>query len=197
MESPFTLSAQPNTDIWKKPPSHDVFTAPFRPHSIAPLNHFLSATLTFTTTYIHQFDQAGLLLIFTSTSPSKNPARKWIKTGIEFFNSQTRYSTVCCDRWADWSVAGTPHSKDIQEGKRSVTVRVERQGGADGLCLWAYVLDGGEKVPLREIAWVYGDNPEEWELEVSAAVARPGKEIDGELEVQFENFEVEWEKPGV
>ena len=64
------------------------------------------------------------------------------------------------------------------------------------MCLWAYVLKGEEKIPLREIAWVYGDNPEEWELEVSAAVARPGKDIDGDLEVKFENFEVEWKKPG-
>ncbi|RFU73319.1 hypothetical protein TARUN_8947, partial [Trichoderma arundinaceum] len=103
----FTFSAPANTDVWKKPPSHDVFTAPpAKPapyHSLSknPFPQFKSASITFTTTYTHQYDQAGIILVFTKPSAP----RKWIKAGVELFDAQSRLSTVCCDNWADWSVA--------------------------------------------------------------------------------------------
>jgi hypothetical protein len=50
---------------------------------------------------------------------------------------------------------------------------------------------GGEKVPLREIAWVF-DEPDSWELEVCAAVARPAKDVEGQLEATFQDFDVKW-----
>jgi hypothetical protein len=57
-----------------------------------------------------------------------------------------------------------------------------------------HYVDGETQIPLREICWVYGyDNGEGWQLDVNAAAARTGKEIDGKLEVHFEKFEVKWD----
>ncbi|KAJ3520491.1 hypothetical protein NM208_g13684 [Fusarium decemcellulare] len=194
MKCPFTVVAQPGGDIWKKPPSTDVFTAPSKPHSKAPLNNFISATLTFTAPYTHQYDQAGLLL--TLTKPSA--PRKWIKTGVEFFNNRPRFSTVCCDSYADWSIAAVPQEEEgaVKSGDKTVTVRVEKESTSGGVCLWVYrVHEDGEKTPLREICWVYDDGGDGWELEVGAAAARPDKDLTESLEARFDKFEVEWEMP--
>ncbi|KAF4967644.1 hypothetical protein FSARC_4839 [Fusarium sarcochroum] len=198
METPFTVKAQPGGDIWKQPPKTDVFTAPFRPHSIAPLKHFISATLTFRTSYTHQYDQACLLLSFTKPASPLAP-RKWIKTGIELYNDHPRYSTVTCDSWADWSIERVSSDLEagVKSGEKSVTVKAQKVQDDLGVCLWIYRVDeNGEKTPLRQTNWVYGDDGGEgWELEVSAAVARPNKEIKEDLEAKFDKFEVEWEKP--
>lgn len=77
-------------------------------------------------------------------------------------------------------------------GKQPVTIRVEK----DGTTVWVCYVDGqGNKLPLREIAWVYGDNGGEgWELEVGALVARPNTDVKGPLEATFQALDVEWEK---
>lgn len=59
--------------------------------------------------------------------------------------------------------------------------------------MWVYAVEDGEKTPLREVCWIYGLG-DGWELEVSAAAARPGTEVEDELEVTFEKIEVQWEK---
>ncbi|KAH7131581.1 hypothetical protein B0J13DRAFT_529562 [Dactylonectria estremocensis] len=193
MASTFTLAAGPNTDIWKKPPSTDVFTAPFRPHSSAPANTFASTSITFTTTYTQQYDQAGLLL--TLTNPSSPSARKWIKAGVEFYNGDARLSVVACDAWADWSVSTPRGAEDIVAGTKPVTISVVRESDEHGSSLWVYAVDGTDKTPLREICWVLGEYADEgWQLEVSALVARPGKETEGKLEAKFSDFDVQWKK---
>lgn len=227
--STFTLAAEPNTDIWKKPPSHDVFTgpstrltpssclpnsllssrgrkhtkltrllAPFRPHSKRPISRFLSATLTFSAAYSLQYDQAGILLVFTNKHDPG--ARKWIKAGIELFDGVARLSTVCCDAWADWSVATAPDEGAVAAGRRPVTLRIEAHRETGGASLWVFhVVDGdgggsenGKQNPMREVCWPFGDAASDnWELEVSAVVARPA-EAKGKLEATFENFDVRW-----
>ncbi|EHK49240.1 uncharacterized protein TrAtP1_000138 [Trichoderma atroviride] len=191
--SSFTFSSPANTDVWKKPPSHDVFTAPYHSLSKNPFSQFQSASLTFTTTYTHQFDQAGLILVLTKPS-SPSVARKWIKTGVELFDNQSRLSTVCCDNWADWSVANASSAEDIKAGRKAVTILVERLDAHDGSCLWVYRVDGETKVPMREICWPYGeDGGKGWELEIGALVARPTKDTEDELEVKFQDFQVKWD----
>ncbi|KAL7921833.1 hypothetical protein ACQKWADRAFT_294563 [Trichoderma austrokoningii] len=188
--SSFTFSSPANTDVWKKPPSHDVFTAPYRSLSRNPLPQFQSASLTFTTTYTHQFDQAGLILVLTKPSAP----RKWIKTGVELFDGQPRLSTVCCDNWADWSVANASAAEDIKAGHKAVTILVERLDAHDGSCLWVYRVEGETKVPMREICWPYGeDGGRGWELEIGALVARPTKDTGDELAVTFQDFQVKWD----
>lgn len=79
-----------------------------------------------------------------------------------------------------------------------MTIRVDRGTDENGVSFWVYYVpqegEGGEELlPLREICWVYGDNNGEgWELEVSAAVARPNKDVKGDLEAKFSNFDVKW-----
>ncbi|KAK2670723.1 Protein of unknown function DUF1349 [Fusarium oxysporum f. sp. vasinfectum] len=176
METPFKWSASPGSDIWKQPPSTDVFTAPFTTHSKKPLKKFISATLTFRTKYIHQYDQACLLLVFTNPNSPHAP------------------------QWADWSVekVGPENEAGVRNGEKCVTVKVQKVQDALGLCMWTYRVDeDGDKTPLRQTNWVYGDNGGEgWDLEVAAAVARPDpkKEIKEDLEVTFEKFEVEWDE---
>jgi hypothetical protein len=36
------------------------------------------------------------------------------------------------------------------------------------------------------------DEPDSWELEVCAAVARPAKDVEGQLEATFQDFDVKW-----
>ncbi|KAH8675093.1 hypothetical protein BGZ61DRAFT_536379 [Ilyonectria robusta] len=193
MASIFSLSASPSTDIWKKPPSTNVFKAPSRPHSSGPVSTFASAAITFTTTYTHQYDQAGMLLTITNPADPAAP-RKWIKAGIEYYNGIPRLSVVCCDSWADWSVAQvTSGADEIIAGTKSVTINVVREDDEHGSSWWVYHVDGDKKTPLREICWVLGDNGGEGlDVKVSALVARPGKVATDELEANFSDFDVEW-----
>lgn len=154
------------------------------------MTRFVSASVTFSTAYIVQFDQAGLVLNLTH---AESGGRKWIKSGVEFFNDQPRLSVVCCDNWSDWSVAPVDSAvrEAVHQGKETVTILFER----DGTTLWVYHVDGqGSKVPLREIAWVFGDKGGEgWQVEVGAVVARPNKEVKGPLEATFHALDVKVE----
>ncbi|GJN72556.1 hypothetical protein PLICBS_006629 [Purpureocillium lilacinum] len=225
MKTPFSIAANPDTDVWKKPPTHDVFNAPYLTHSRQPTTAFRSASLTFTSPYATQFDQAGLLLVFhppsshlpfpanNIKSPTDVPAhRKWIKAGVEFFDGAPRLSTVCCDNWADWSVASlpttttttttTPSSADADQalaeivaGTRPVTITIAKETSSNGSCLWVHYVDPatGAKTPMREINWPYGEPAGPgWELEVAAAVARPAKSTTDKLEATFTEFDVKW-----
>ncbi|KAK3323845.1 hypothetical protein B0T19DRAFT_214696 [Cercophora scortea] len=209
MSSIFTITAAPDTDIWRKPPHTDVFNAATAPSpstkTKGPLPSFLSAKASFSFPWTEQYDQAGLLLSFrplhspnTITSPTK-----WIKTGIEFYNGQPQLSTVACDRWADWSVSPLATVDAAEPSKTETswtTILIEKEVNFNetnerGSSLWVYhVLEGGEKVALREICWVYGDDNDgvEWELEVLAMAARPAKNATTGLEVQVRDMEVKW-----
>ncbi|KAJ6445291.1 hypothetical protein O9K51_00050 [Purpureocillium lavendulum] len=223
MKTPFAIAANPDTDVWKKPPSHDVFNAPYITHSRGHTKSFASASLTFTCPYGTQFDQAGFLLVFHPPSshlpfpanhiksPTDTPAhRRWIKAGVELFDGAPRLSTVCCDNWADWSVASLPPSSSsgggggsaddeavagVLSGARPVTILIERETSHNGNCLWVYHVDAatGRRTPMREINWPFGEPAEPgWELEVAAAVARPAKDTSEKLEATFTDFVVKW-----
>ncbi len=150
--------------------------------------------------WTEQYDQGGLLLSFRRAgSDAAATPERWIKTGIEFYNGRPMLSTVACDRWADWSVTPlTTFAFDTDAraaaDKTWTTISIEKAGDQDGISLWVYqVLEGGEKVPLREICWVYGDgNAEEWELEVLGMAARPEKQADSSLEVEIRDFQAKW-----
>ncbi|KAL2164845.1 hypothetical protein VTH06DRAFT_141 [Thermothelomyces fergusii] len=113
----FTITADPGTDIWRKPPTTDVFNAPTAlpppGGGGAPLRHagpltaFRSARVSLNFAPREQYDQGGLLLSFRRRRGGEAgaPPAKWIKCGVEFYDGRPRLSTVACDRWADWSVA--------------------------------------------------------------------------------------------
>jgi regulation of enolase protein 1 (concanavalin A-like superfamily) len=179
-------------------------------HSANPLKRFKSATITFTTAYTVRYDQAGILLCLrnpgetsSSSSSSSSPPPHWIKAGIEFYQGKPLLSTVCCDAYADWSVARLPSREEedaVTAGKASVTLLLQKEYDENGVSLWVYhVADDadGTKTPMRECCWLFAersDGKEDWELEVCGLVARPDKDAKGALEAEFEKFDVQWDE---
>lgn len=107
---------------------------------------------------------------------------------MEFYNGVPKVGTVGCDTWADWSLA------PVQGDDPWVTFAIEKGGNELGTSLWVYQVVGAEKVPIREICWVFGSEPEKWEVSVAAFAARPAKNTAEELVVEFKDFAVEWSK---
>lgn len=117
---------------------------------------------------------------------------KWIKTGVEYYNRVPQLSTVCCDRFSDWSVVPV----ELQEGARlpsSFTIELERDNETT---MWVYAVVDGKRKPLREIAWVFaGQEDEAWVVSVGGMGARPSKEKGPggvDLEVEIKDLEVQW-----
>ncbi|KAI1384474.1 uncharacterized protein F4822DRAFT_415325 [Hypoxylon trugodes] len=204
IQESFVLEAAPGTDIWRKPPTTNVWNAPISRTTSGPLKKFQSARVTFWSDWTERYDQAGLLLVpKRASSADVSPPEKWIKTGVEFYLGKPHLSTVGCDRFADWSVgplALTANESDPTE-VGGVTIEIIREGDEHGKSLWVYrlVLDAEghliEKIPLREICWVLANEDEvgeEWLLDVSPLVARPEKKATESLKVNFKSFEVQW-----
>ncbi|KAF1946066.1 hypothetical protein EJ02DRAFT_260685 [Clathrospora elynae] len=198
---PFTLSAPPGTDIWRKPPSHNTFNAPTNPSPLPTfaLETFQRAKLTFAlppADKLRQYDQAGLLLHLTKPLNQD----KWIKTGIEFYAGNPYIATVGCDAWADWSLVPMPESTNNSNGSQpGATIEARREKDGLGRSLWIYwiVRDGSgkevERRPLREVTWVFAEE-EGWRVGVGGYVCRPTTEggEDERLEVEFgEGVEIE------
>lgn len=199
----FNLSSPAGTDIWRKPPSHNVFTAPTHPAPLQQyeLKSFQRARLSFALppgNQLRQYDQAGLLLSFTSGNHTAGSGQdKWLKTGIEWYYGKPYISTVGCDSWADWSIVPlTPFASN--DSRPTVTIEARREKDQLGKSLWVYhiVRDGEgkevERRPLREVNWAFAEE-EGWSLGVGGYVCRPTKEGgDGLLEAEFaEGVEIE------
>lgn len=82
--SPFTLSAGPNTDLWRKPPSTNRTNAVYKSLGKVSLGDFDSAGVTFRASWQERYDQAGIALFFKQA----NGTDKWIKSGVEFYNKK-------------------------------------------------------------------------------------------------------------
>ncbi|KAI0603560.1 hypothetical protein F4775DRAFT_588079 [Biscogniauxia sp. FL1348] len=214
--SPFTQEAQPGTDIWKKPPTTNVWNASITRTATGRLSKFLSARVSFRASWTERYDQAGLLLVprrasssSSASPPPPPPPDRWVKAGVEFYEGAPQLSTVCCDRWADWSVAPlSPSSSSTPGGGEGETVTIEavREGDENGKSVWVYrlVRDAatGEtlrRVPMREICWILADEDDDdddggdyWVIDVSPLVARPEKSASGPLKVEFSEFVVAW-----
>jgi regulation of enolase protein 1 (concanavalin A-like superfamily) len=74
-----------------------------------------STTVGFFADYVHQYDQAGIML--------RMDAHNWIKAGVEFSDNVINFSTVVTrDGLSDWSIIAARDAKGIQH------VRLTRQG---------------------------------------------------------------------
>jgi uncharacterized protein len=99
-------------------------------------------------------------------------------------------STVTYNVWVDWSVAlladdGTSHTETW------TTVSVEKEVDEHGVSLWVYqVRDNGEKVPLREVTWVFRHNRNQWNIEVLAMAASPEKKAIEDLKVSIKDMQI-------
>lgn len=170
----FTLSAPPNTDLWRKPPSRDTSTAPIL--YTALYHPFISAEVTVSADWALEWDQAGLV-IFAGPPPGRTatsqaaaspdgtppayslpapPASKWVKAGLEFYGNACHASSVCATSdGADWALAslsGNSSSLSSASQRGDLRVKLERVGHA----LWVWFEDGtnGWK-KLREVTWFF------------------------------------------
>jgi regulation of enolase protein 1 (concanavalin A-like superfamily) len=192
--APFNLTSPPGTDIWRKPPSHNVFTAPTHPAPIPlyGLETFLRARLTLALppgNELRQYDQGGLVLHFTKPGLPEGKD-KWLKTGIEWYYGKPYISTVGCDAWADWSIVPLSNFSG-NTSRPTVEIEARRERDQLGKSLWVYQIvrdQGGKEIerrPLREVNWVFAEE-EGWSVGVGGYVARPTQEGgDGELKVEF------------
>ena len=189
-DGPFTIHTPAPTDIWRKPPSRDVFDAPVTYKSL-PISTFKRARVTATGDWKTLYDQGGLVLVLP---PKKSSSQKrWVKCGIEFYDGVPRMSVVAADKWADWSLL--PLSGPDEAAGR-MTVEVERQQEKDGRwgsVLKIYLVEGerGSRMPIREITWVFHDLDETEDMWVGVFAAKPTRDERDELVVTIEKFEVE------
>lgn len=189
ISAPFTITASPDTDLWRKPPQHNATNAPVKIHTTIPLTKFQRVRTSIVANWTQRYDQGGFVLKLTRQGTKD----KWLKAGVEFYNDRPFISTVCTDNWSDWSVA-PPVLADGEKAEGEVIVEAIRQGDELGSGLWVYQVVKGkdgkeEKIPVREVTWFFADE-EEWTLEVGAYAARPANK-GGDLEVSFRSFEFE------
>ncbi|KAE9390524.1 hypothetical protein BT96DRAFT_1002205 [Gymnopus androsaceus JB14] len=191
MESTFTITVHPSTDIWRKPHKTNSFNAPT--HALLskpiPLKSLHGARLTFIAPWTTRCDHGGLLLHLTRSGSTD----RWLKTGIEFYQGNTYLSTVSTLTYSDWSIT-PPASKNPR-----TTIEVRREADELGSSLWVCELVLGKdgdvlsRQPLREVTWFFAEE-EGWEVAVSAMAARPAKEEDVEgqknLTVNFDGVVV-------
>ncbi|KAI0553046.1 hypothetical protein F4679DRAFT_33426 [Xylaria curta] len=204
MSSGFTLQANPGTDIWRKPPTTNVWNAPISRTTSGLLKKFRSARVTFWAPWTERYDQAGLLFVprrASSSPPTTEAPEKWLKTGIEWYLGEAQLSTVGCDRYADWNIG--PLTKPVNP-ERGVTLEVVREGDEHGRSVWIYrlIIDEStgevvERIALREVCWLLADEEEgdgkEWVLDVSPLIARPEKNATTPLNAEFKEFTVVWD----
>ncbi|KAF2761576.1 hypothetical protein EJ05DRAFT_472557 [Pseudovirgaria hyperparasitica] len=191
LTSSFTLTTTNPTDLYRTPPSRDIFNGPILATTV-PLSKFKRARVTVSATWRTLYDQGGLIFLLPTTAnrhapftpaSASAPYPSWIKSGIEFYESSTFHSVVAANPFSDWSLAPC--------GEREITVEMERKGSN----LWVYrVGPGGERVAVRELTWVFEDE-EGKDVCVGCYTCKPkpGAE-EGKLEsleVKFSGFEIE------
>lgn len=180
-----SLTADPGTDWWRKPPSINSENGPTHLVKVNTTD-FHRARVTVSADWTRLYDQGGLFIFFPKVvDNASEPKRCWLKTGIEFFHEKPNVSIVSSREWSDWSL-------NAHHGQ-NVTIEVEREAIDVAKGLGSYTVVNGVRsdTPIREVTWAF---EEEGEMEVGVYAARPTSTGDGDvqgLEVQFQNFERE------
>jgi len=205
----FSLTAEPQTDLWRKPPGRDTSTAPILFRSLR--FPFVSAEVSVCADWGLEWDQAGLVLFVggppgdTEPLPAANhnpppyselSTSKWVKIGLEYSNDICHVSTtVATTHGSDWSITSLPpyHSQ-----RNDLRIKFERLG----VDLWFYYEDqalGWKK--LREISGffygvadkavrvgVYASRPANFEASVTPFNSARMERMDRDLIVEFEDL---------
>ncbi|KAJ5584983.1 uncharacterized protein N7459_004783 [Penicillium hispanicum] len=173
----FTLTAGPNTDLWRKPPNGDTSTAPI---VFTSLRHpFVVAEVTVSADWEMEWDQGGLVIFagaapqsFSSDAPAlaagrrlgPRPPCKWVKAGMEFSSGTVNASSVSATAdGADWCLSPLVQSSQAP-AVQSLRIKLERIGHA--LWIWyqvpsasPYALTpgavGSTWKKLREVTWFF------------------------------------------
>ncbi|KAL4968263.1 uncharacterized protein BDV14DRAFT_152074 [Aspergillus stella-maris] len=178
----FTLTAGPNTDLWRKPPNGDTSTAPIVFTSLR--NPFLVAEVTVTADLEMELDQGGLVIFaggapqsissdtvptvrsnrFGVNSPNTQPT-KWVKAGMEFCSGTVNVSSVSATAdGADWCISPLSIPDQSPSANHSVRLKFERAGHA--LWVWyqvpsasPYAVSPGDVgstwKKMREVTWFF------------------------------------------
>ncbi|KAL5361157.1 hypothetical protein BJX96DRAFT_165698 [Aspergillus floccosus] len=154
----FTMTAGPNTDLWRKPPNGDISTAPIVYTSLR--NPFVIAEVTVSADWEMEWDQGGLV-IFAGAAPQsfssegmptpttegcrgrRRPVRpcKWVKAGMEFCSGAVHASSVSATAdGADWCLSPLGLPDRGPGAVHSLRIKLERIGHS--LWIWYQVPAG-------------------------------------------------------
>ncbi len=162
-DTTLSLTTDKDTDFWQ-----DTFYGFHRDDG-----HFLgklvlgdfTAQLAFEADYEVLYDQAGLMI--------RADAQTWVKTGIEYSDDVTNFSTVVTrDGRSDWSVISLPKLTGVQR------VRLTRVGGA----VITHCFAGGSWQLMR-----LADVPTEASMRVGPMACSPQR---AGLQVRFHSFDI-------
>ncbi|KAF2718746.1 hypothetical protein K431DRAFT_287345 [Polychaeton citri CBS 116435] len=182
VSGPFTIRAEPNTDLWRSTPERDVSNGPaIITKTTSAAFERAQVTLSYDN-FVTTYDQGGLYFSW----PTEKSKPSWIKVGVEFEQGEPQLSSVGTHHYSDWAL--TPI---VTSGPKSVTIEAVKQSNA----IWFYaIFANGKRQPLRELKWAFlDDRSGDAELWVGAGAAKPTPEQDPTqvLEVKFENLVVE------
>lgn len=168
----FTLTAGPNTDLWRKPPNGETSTAPIVFTSLR--RPFMVAEVTVSADWEMEWDQGGLVIFAGATSQSlsmrsrrhSQPRCKWVKAGMEFSSGTVNASSVSATAdGADWCLSPLSLPNTSSMAVHSLRIKLERVGYS----LWVWYQDpasSGAATPtpgavrgswrkLREVTWFF------------------------------------------
>ncbi|KAL2864451.1 uncharacterized protein BJX67DRAFT_220289 [Aspergillus lucknowensis] len=181
----FTLTAGPNTDLWRKPPNGDTSTAPIVFTSLR--SSFLVAEVTVTADFEMEWDQGGLV-IFAGAAPQPDSSNsvplvrsnrfgdntqnahtqpcKWVKAGMEFCSNTVNVSSVSATAdGADWCLSplNIP-DRGPSSAIHSLRIKLERVGHS--LWVWYQIPSvlpfavtpgavGSTWKKMREVTWFF------------------------------------------
>ncbi|KAI5282805.1 hypothetical protein KEM54_002556 [Ascosphaera aggregata] len=169
----FTIQCPPGTDIWSRPPNIDSIDSPIL-HKTGPLSQFRRVSAHITGAFSADHDMGGIIMILHN---KRTGQRKWIKSGLEHYGSRRNVSVVTKQEFADWSLFPYDHF--------GVTLEMRREKTGS---LWVYLVVGIQRVPIREVTWVF-EGEEDVEVMAGAYASRPTKTLS-ELTVVFKQLEV-------
>ncbi|KAK9645234.1 hypothetical protein V6Z96_008086 [Aspergillus fumigatus] len=180
----FTLTAGPNTDLWRKPPNGDTATAPIVFTSLR--NPFVVAEVTVSADWEMESDQGGIVVFagaapqsFSSENVPISPVTpfsrhgisrslrpcKWVKAGMEFCSGTVNVSSVSATAdGADWCVSPLCLPDNGPTTVHSLRIKFERVGHS--LMVWYQIptLSPFARTPgavgstwkkLREVTWFF------------------------------------------
>ncbi|EEA28638.1 conserved hypothetical protein [Talaromyces marneffei ATCC 18224] len=162
----FTLSAGPNTDLWRKPPNGDTSTAPMVFTSLR--RPFVVAEVTISADWEMEWDQGGLV-IFAGDAPSQSLPTESLRsssetTGMEFSSGTVNAASVSATSdGADWCLSPLA-MPNIPTNITSLRIKLERVGYS--LWIWYQIPSlspyavtpgavGSTWKKLREVTWFF------------------------------------------
>ncbi len=108
--------------------------------------------------YAAQYDQAGAMV--------RVDERRWLKTGIEYFDGRMRLSTVVTLDYSSWAVGELPR------GTSEISLHLARRGDSVEI---RYAADGGEPAELAAVVYL---PPDETVLAGAMCAAPEGEGFD-------------------